>query len=483
LSDSLKTKATDGMLWSAIDRFLAQGSQVAFNVILARLLMPEDFGVIGMLSIFIVISQSFVDSGMGSGLIQKKNRTDKDFSTVFIFNTTISLFIYFILFFSAPIIANFFERQELVFLTRILGLNIIINSFAIVQRTILTINLDFKTFAKINTLSVIVSGIFAVALAYNDFGVWSLVIQNLLMASISVILFWSLSKWKLSLKFSFESFKQLFSYGSKLLIASLYANSLSEIYNASIGKVYNAQSLGFYTNAKKFSDSASFTITSVLQQVTFPILSSLQDDKERLISVYVRLIRITAFLIIPIMTLFALLADPLIRILLTDKWEAAIPLLQWLCIARIVTPISALNMNILNAVGRSDLFLKVDLSKLPIIIAALVITIPLGIKAIVIGSVVTSLLSFFINAYMPGKLFGYGAFKQLKDMKKIIIATLGMILLVFLTQKLVDQFLLKIMLGSFVGVSSYILFCSLMKMHEIKEIKSIFFSKIHSQLL
>lgn len=474
MSDSLKAKATRGVLWSALDRFLAQGSQIVFNVILARILMPEDFGLVGMLSIFIVISQSFVDSGMGSGLIQKKDRTDLDFSTVFIFNAAVSLVIYLILFLSSPLIADFFEKQELVLLTRILGLSIIINSLSIVQRSILSISLDFKTFAKINSISIIISGIIAVALAYSDWGVWSLVIQNLLMAIISVILFWTFSKWKFSLKFSVESFKNLFSYGSKLLIASLYANTFSEIYNVSIGKIYTAQSLGFYTNAKKFSDSASSTITSVLQQVTFPILSSLKDDREKLISVYVRLIRITAFFVVPLMSLFALLADPLIRLLLTDKWESAIPLLQWLCIARIVTPISVVNMNILNAVGRSDLFLKVDLSKLPIIIIALVVTIPLGIKAIVIGSVATSFISFFINAYMPGKLFGYGALAQLRDMSKIILATLFMILVVIFVLNIFDNLVVKLIASIFAGIFSYLFFSKILKIEGLKEIELVF---------
>jgi teichuronic acid exporter len=267
----------------------------------------------------------------------------------------------------------------------------------------------------------------------------------------------------------------LFTYGYKLLIAGLSSSTFNEIYNASIRKLYSAQSLGYYTNAKKLSDVASSPVSSILHQVTFPILASLQADKDRMIAVYVRLIRVTAFFIFPLMTLFALLADPLIRLLLTNKWEASIPLLQLLCIARIVTPISVINMGILNAIGRSDLFLKVDLSKLTIVIVALVITIPLGVKAIVMGSVITSFIAFFINAYLPGKLFGYGALKQIQDMKKIIFATLGMILLVFMILNLIDHLFLKVILGSFMGVSSYILFCFVLKIEELKEIKALFF--------
>ena len=472
MSNSLKEKATKGMLWSAVDRFAAQGAQFIISIVLARLLMPEDFGLIGMLTIFIAISQSFVDSGMGSGLIQKKNRTDIDFSTVFIFNIGVSLLFYLILFLSAPLIANFYDRPELIILTRVLGLNIIINSLAIVQRSRLSINIDFKTFAKVNTLSIFLSGAIAIGIAYKGFGVWALVAQNLLNAGISVILFWWFGKWTASLKFSSNSFKQLFSYGSKLLIASLYSRSLNEIYNAVIGRVYSAESLGFYTNAKKLSEATSQTVTSILQQVTFPILSSLQDDKERLVSVYSRLIRMTAFFIIPLMTLFALLADPFIRLLLTDKWEAAIPLLQWLCFARIVTPISIVNMNILNAVGRSDLFLKVDLSKLPIIVIALIITIPLGVKAMVIGSVVTSLISFFINAYMPGKLFGYGAVGQLRDLFPVIVSVIFMSILVYISLLFISSNIAKLLIGGFVGIITYLFTTYLIKINEFFEIRN-----------
>ncbi|NHB69847.1 lipopolysaccharide biosynthesis protein [Perlabentimonas gracilis] len=470
MSNSLKEKATRGMLWSAVDRFAAQGTQFIISIVLARLLMPEDFGLIGMLTIFITLSQSFVDSGMGSGLIQKKNRTDVDFSTVFLFNIGVSLFFYLVLYFSAPLIASFYDRPELIILTRVLSLNIIINSLAIVQRSRLSINVDFKTFAKVNTLSIVISGAIAIGIAYKGFGVWALVAQNLLNAGISVILFWWFSRWTISLKFSSNSFKQLFSYGSKLLIASLYSRSLNEIYNAVIGRVYSAESLGFYTNAKKLSDATAFTITSILQQVTFPILSSLQDDKDRLVSVYSRLIRMTAFFIIPLMTLFALLADPFIRLLLTDKWEAAIPLLQWLCFARIVTPISAVNMSILNAVGRSDLFLKVDLSKLPMIVIALIITIPLGVKAMVIGSVVTSLISFFINAYMPGKLFGYGAFRQLRDILPVILSTGIMAIVVYLSIFFIDLEFLKLLIGGITGILFYILISYFLKLDELGEV-------------
>lgn len=470
---SLKAKTTNGMVWSAIDKFTAKAGQFVIGIVLARLLMPEDFGLIGMLSIFIALSQSFIDSGMGSGLIQKKIRSEIDFSTVFIFNLTVSVIIYFVLFFSAPLIAGFYEMPQLVLLTRVLTINIIISSLAIVQRSKLTINIDFKSIAKVHVISVIVGGSAAMALAYIGWGVWALVAQRLLSTLVSTGMFWLLSKWRFSILFSRQSFKELFGYGSKLLLAGLYAQTMHEIYNITIGKAYSASELGFYTRARAYAEMTAGTVTSILHQVTFPVLASLQDDKSRMVSVYSRLIRMTAFFVFPAMTLLALLAEPLVILLLTDKWIPVIVLLQWMSFARIFYPISVINMNILNAVGRSDLFLKVDLSKFPIAISALIITIPLGIKAIVIGHVVSSFISFFINAYLPGKMFGYGALKQLKDMTPVFIATGIMAALVIAVSSQIDDLWIKLIVGGFLGLLSYIFVCNLFKLEELKEIRTL----------
>ncbi|ULB33639.1 MULTISPECIES: lipopolysaccharide biosynthesis protein [Proteiniphilum] len=473
MEESLKNKAAKGMIWSALDKFAVQAGQLVIGIILARLLMPEDFGLIGMLSIFLAISQSFIDSGMGSGLIQKKERSDLDFSTVFVFNLAVSIIFYLLLFIAAPLIALFYETPGLVTLTRVLGLNIIINALAIVQRSKLVIHIDFKTIAKVNVISVFSSGAIAVYFAFTGWGVWALVFQNLIRSLISVALFWVFTHWKPSLIFSTESFKRLFGFGSKLLISGLYAQGFNEIYNVMIGKVYSAADLGYYTRSKQFAEISSGTVTAVVQQVTYPILASLQDDKERLVSVFSRLLRMTSFLIFPAMTLLALMADPLVMLFLTAKWAPAIVLLQWLCFARLVTPISSINMNILNAVGRSDLFLKVDLSKAPIVIAALLITIPMGVKAIVIGSVVTSALSFIINTYMPGKLFGYGTLKQVKEMIPVIIATCVMALSVYLAMNIFPSHWLKIVTGLITALATYLPVSYLLKIEELQELKRV----------
>lgn len=472
-NSSLKSTATKGVIWSAVDKFAVQIGQFVVSIVLARILLPEDFGLLGMLAIFISLSQTFIESGMGLGLIQRQDRTDIDFSTVFVFNLAVSSLFYLLLFFSAPFIASYFNQPKLIDLTRILGLNLLVSSLAIVQRTKLTIAMNFKAIAKTNVIGVIIGGITGIIAAMNGFGVWSLVIQTLLGAFATTVSLWFFSHWKPSVVFSSNSFRNLFGFGSKLLLSGLYAQLLNNVYNICIGKYFPISSLGYYTRAKGFADISAGTITSILQQATFPILAAVQNDKEKLVSVYSRMIRMATLFIFPMMTLIALLAKPIVILLLTEKWVAVIPLLQWMVFARIFFPISAINMNLLNAIGRSDLFLKVDLSKFPLTFIAMIITIPLGVKAMIIGHVVTSGVAFFINAYLPGKYYGYGAIKQLRDMGPVILATAGMSVAIFFLIYFLDNLLLQLILGSLLGIVSYVFFCWLLKLEELVELKSL----------
>ena len=467
---SLKATATKGIIWSAVDKFAVQLGQFVVGIVLARILVPEDFGLIGMLAIFIALSQIFIESGLGMGLIQRQNRSEIDFSTLFVFNLGVSSFFYLVLFFSAPFISYFFGQPKLTDLTRILGLSLFLNAFAIVQRTKLTIAIDFKSIAKSNVIGMSAGGLCGIIAAVNGYGVWSLVVQTLMGSFASSVSLWFFSNWSPSIAFSKKSFGSLFRYGSKLLIAGLYAQTLNNVYNICVGKFYPTASLGYYTRAKSFADLSAGTIVSVIQQATFPILTSVQYDKERLVFIYSRMIRMSAFFIIPIMTLIALLAKPIVILLLTDKWVSLIPLLQWMVFARIFFPMSALNMNLLNAIGRSDLFLKVDLSKLPLTILAMVITIPLGVKVMIIGHVVTSGLAFLINAYLPGKFYGYGPIQQLKDMLPFFGATIGMAIPIVTMTYFIDNLVLQLFFGVILGVIVYLFICWLLKVDELTEV-------------
>ncbi len=471
-SHNIKQKAIKGTLWSAIDKFAYHGVSFVISIFLARLLMPSDYGLIGMLSIFIAFSNVFIVSGLGMGLIQKTDRTDVDFSTVFLFNLAVSILFYIALYVSAPIIAKFYEIPQLVILTRVLSLNIIIGSFAIVQHTILIIDINFKSLAKINLITILIGGTVSIYLAFKGFGVWTLVIKQLLESVVSIIMFWSLSNWRPTFVFSKKSFKKLFGFSSKILAANLYGTALVEVNNIVIGKVYSSSDLGYYNRARGLAELTAGTVSGILNQVTYPILASLQNDKEKMVSVFRRLIMMSAFIIFPSITLLSLIVDPFIRLFLTEKWIPAIVLAQWYAFARIFYPIGVINLNILNAVGRSDLFLKTDLSKLPFVLIALIITIPLGVKAIIIGHVIVSFISFFINSFMPGKMFNYGGLDQLKDMLPLIFATLIMALFVYLSMYFIDSLLLKMIAGVITGVAVYWIVVNLLKVEEVKEVKS-----------
>lgn len=470
---SLKNKAITGIAWNTIQKFAVQGISFVIGIILARILMPADYGLIGMLAIFFGISELFVESSFSSALIQKIDRTEVDYSTIFYFNLVVGVVFYIILFFSAPLIAQFFNAAQLIILTRVLSLNILIRSLSFVQSTRLTIKLDFKTQALISLFSVIIGGSIGILTAYRGFGVWALVIQSISISLVTTVSLFYVTKWMPLLIFSVSSFKQLFGFCSKLLGANLVAVTFGNIYSVLIGKIFSAKDLGFYTRARQYPEVLSTASTSILQGVTFPILASLQNDRERMVSVYGRLMRMVVFFVVPALTLLALLSEPFIRFCLTEKWMPVVPLMQWLCFARMITPISALNMNILNAIGRSDLYFRVDISKLPLTVAALVITVPLGLLAVVIGHFVTSFICFFINAYYPGKLFGFGAARQIKEMRLVIYSTLIMSIGVFIIMSILPTDFLKLLIGVPLGIGIYLLLSYLMKIKEVEEVVKI----------
>lgn len=440
-----------------------RGASFIIGIILARLLSPSDFGLIGMLAIFVAISNVFIEGGLAKALIQRKDCQDIDFSTAFVSNVGMSLVIYAVLFLVAPLIADFYDEPILTDITRILSMNFVFGSFNIVQRAKLMANVDFKSLAQINVISTIVSGVVGIAMAYYGCGVWSLVGQTLCSTIILLALFPIYSKWRPSVKFSRESFRQLFGFGSKLMATGIYSVLLNNISTICIGRFYKSSQLGFYTRASQFSEIISSTMFDVLGNVTFPVLSHLQDDHEKLVLVYRKSLFITAMLIFPLMILCALLSRPMVIILLTEKWLPCVVLMQWLFLARMFTPLSAINMNILNAVGRSDLYMKLDFSKAPLILIILAITIPISVEAITIGSFCTSFICFFINAYLPGRMFGYGAINMICDWRYIFLSTGIMILAVLAYLHFVTDIWLQLFGGGIIGVVVYAACCFMFK--------------------
>lgn len=463
MPQSVRSQLLHGVAWNFIEKVLMRGASFVIGIILARLLSPSDFGLIGMLAIFVAISNVFIEGGLAKALIQRKDCQDIDFSTAFVANVSMSLVIYVVLFLTAPLIADFYDEPILTDITRILSLNFVLGSFNIVQRAKLMANVDFKSLAQINVISTIVSGIIGIAMAFYGWGVWSLVGQTLCSTIVLLLLFPFYSKWRPSIKFSPNSFRQLFGFGSKLMATGVYSVILNNISTICIGRFYKSNQLGFYTRASQFSEIISSTMFDVLGNVTFPVLSHLQDDREKLVSVYRKSLFITSMLIFPMMILCALLSRPMVIILLTEKWLPCVVLMQWLFLARMFTPLSAINMNILNAVGRSDLFMKLDFSKAPLVLIVLAITIPISVEAITIGSFCTSFICFFINAYLPGRLFGYGAINMIRDWRYIFLSLGAMVLAVLTYLHFVTDIWLQLFGGGIIGVVVYGTCCLMFK--------------------
>lgn len=459
MEQSVKQQLTYGVVWNFVEKVLMRGATFLIGIILARLLEPSDFGLIGMLTIFVATSSIFIEGGLAYALVQRHTCENIDYSTAFVSNIFVAFLIYIILFISAPWIAAFYQEPILVNLTRVLSLNFILGSFNIVQRAKLMSNVDFKSLAKINVSSTIISGIVGISMAYCGFGVWSLVGQTLSSTLVLFILFPLFSRWRPSIKFSKQSFKRLFGYGSKLMftgIVSVIMNNLSTIF---IGRYYRSQQLGVYTRSLQFSDFLATIVSEVMGTVSFPVISGVQNDKEKVLKIYKKTLLYTATLVIPLMVLLALLAKPLVLVLLTEKWLDCVVLMQWLFLARIVYPLSSIHGNLLNAMGRSDLFMKVDFSKIPMNLLMLAITIPIGVKAITIGMLITAYIAFFINAYFPGKMLGYGAIQQLTDWRYIILSMLIMALAVWIFVHVVSNVWLQLIGGGFIGVIVYVTCC------------------------
>lgn len=466
----LKQKTTKGIVWSAIERFSAQGVQFVIGLLVARILAPTDYGLIAMLAIFIAISQTFVDSGFVTALIQKKNRDDLDYSTTFYFNIVIGMFFYIILFFAAPLIAKFYNQPQLIWLTRAIGITVLINAFGIVQRAKLTINVDFKSQTKASIISTIISGAFGITLALKGFGVWTIVIQSIIKVTIEVLILWVMSKWLPRSGFSFNRFKSLFSFGYKILLSSLINTLYGNIYTIIIGKLFSAKNLGFFSRASQFSDFPSSNITGIIGRVTFPVLSELQDDNQKLKSAYKKIIKMSALIVFPLMIGLAALANPLIITLLTNKWSESIWMLQLLCFAAMWHPIHAINLNVINVKGRSDLFLKLEIVKKIMISIVLIISVPFGIKAMIIGQIVTSYAALCINLFYTKKLINYGFWQQIYDLLPILILSFAMGVVIYFTIMFIDSNILKLFVGSFIGTIFYIMIAWIFNFGEIREI-------------
>lgn len=413
-------------MWSFVDNMASQGSNFIIGIVLARLLVPRDFGLIGMITIFIAISQSFIDSGFSQALIQKKDCTQADYSTVFYFNLIVGIIFYLLMFFTAGTISAFFKEPQLKLIVQVLGINLIINAFTIIQLTQLTKRIDFKLQTRISILAAIGSGIISIVMALKGFGVWSLVAKSVSQYALKSFLLWFWNGWKPSWLFDKKSFREMYAFGSKLLISGLIDTTFKNIYYLVIGKYFSAIELGYYTRADQFQSLPSQNLTGVIQRVSYPVLASIQNDTVKLKSAYQKLIKSTMFFSFILMIGLATVAKPLILVLIGVKWLPSVIYLQLLCFAGMLYPLHALNLNMLNVQGRSDLFLRLEIIKKTIFVPIIIIGVMGGIKILILGMLAGSIFAYFINSYWSGKLIGYSSLDQLQDIAPSFLLAFAM---------------------------------------------------------
>lgn len=422
MADNLKRRTISGVVWSAIHKFANVLLGFISGIVLARLLTPHDYGVIGMLTIFLAVSNTFIDGGFGSALIQKKNATEEDYSTIFFWNLGLSVFLYLVLFACAPLIASFYNLPLLSDVLRVEGLVLIINAARIVQHNQLRKRLEFKKVALINVSSHLFALIMTIYLAWSGWGVWALVAQQLLVGALATVFYWIVGRWRPLLVFSNQSFKELFSFGGFILLSNLFNTLCNNIQGLLIGKAYNADTLGYYTKARVTEGYASTLISNIVEQVCYPVFSETQDNKVRMISVLRKFIGVTAFVTYPLMILLIVLAKPIILLLYSEKWLPCVPYFQILCLAGLAVSLQNINYYAIAAIGYSKTLFKWTIIKrtlgLLVVFGGLFF---FGIYGILWGTVITYWIIYLVNAGLVSKHIGYSGWQQFKDLIPIIL--------------------------------------------------------------
>jgi len=426
--------------------------------------MPSDYGIIGMTGLFIAVSQVFIYSGFGSALIRKKNCTQVDYSTIFYFNFFVSIICSIIILFTAQYISNFFNEPELKNILIVLGFGLIINSLGIIQVTVLTKNVNFKLQTKITIISTVCSGVIGIFFAYKGFGAWSLVFKTITGYFFSVVLLWILNKWRPIWAFSWKSLKEMFSFSSKLLAASLLGMIYNNIYLLVIGKFFSSTELGYYTRADHFRKLPSENIESVISRVTYPVLSQLQDDDKKLKETYIKLIKVSTFITFNLMVGMAAIAEPMILSLIGEKWLPSVIYLQMLCFVGMMYPLHSLNLTILNVKGRSDIFLKLDIIKKLFAVPVILLGILFGMKILLLGMMVNTIIAYYINSYYSGKLINFPLREQILHITPSLIISFTMGSIVFLTGLIIPvNHQIKFLLLTVFGVLLIFLICEIFK--------------------
>lgn len=464
MEENLKKKTLSGLIWQYAEKCGTQVVGFVVSIILARLLTPADYGLIGLITVFISIALVFARSGMGQALVQKKDANDEDFSTVFYFSLAVSVILYLVLFFAAPVIAEFYHEPKLISVIRVLGITIIIGAVYSVQQAKVQREMNFKKFFYATLIGTLISAGIGIAMAYSGYGVWALVGQQISAQLINIIVLFVTVKWRPKLIFSVQKMKQLFGFSWKILVSALIDTFYNNIYSLIIGKFYSSADLGYYNRGKQYPMLVVENVNGSINSVIFPVLSKIQDDKERFKATVRRSIKTSTYIIFPLMAGLAAVAEPLVRIMLTDKWLPAVPFIQFCCFTYAFWPVHTANLQAVKALGRSDVFLKLEIIKKTYGVVILIATIPFGLTAMMFGRCIATVLSSIVNASPNKKLMNYSYIEQIKDMLPSMVLSLVMCGVVLLVGTLKINLYILLILQVVVGVIVYVLLSTIFKL-------------------
>lgn len=458
-----KSKVLSSIFWKLMERGGTQGIQFIVQIVLARMLLPEEYGIIALIGIFITIANVFVQSGLNTALIQKKDANETDFSSVFYLSLFIACSLYVILFFAAPLIGDFFKEPRLISVLRVLSLTLFFGAFNSIQNAVIARKMQFKKLFFSSFGAILISGSVGIIMAYSAFGVWALVGQQITNQLTITIILWFIVKWRPHLLFSVERVRRLFSYGWKLLVSSLIETLYMNLRNIIIGKMYNPKMLGFYNTGDQFPSVIVSNINGSIQSVMLPALSSQQDNITRVKDMVRRSIVTSSFFVFPMMVVLAAIAEPLVKILLTDKWLPCVPFLRISCASYALWPIHTANLQAINALGRSDIFLKLEIIKKIVGFAILGLSIFYGVYAIAIGMLISGIISTFINAYPNRKLLNYSYKEQWRDIMPSLLLSLLMGIIIYSIQLVELNERNTLIIQVFVGIVFYIIMAKVLK--------------------
>lgn len=453
----LKEKVFSSFIWRFAEKFGAQIVSFAVSVILARLIEPSEYGTIALVLVFTNILQVFIDGGLGNALIQKKDADEVDFSTVFFYNLVMCFGLYVLMFFGAPLIAQFYNNDSLVLVIRVLSLALVISGFKNIQKAYITKKMQFKTLFFATLGGTIGSAVLGIIMAYCGYGIWALVAQILFNDAVDAIIIWFTVDWRPKLLFSFERMKGLFSYGGKLLLSSLVDTLYNNLTQLLVGTLYTSADLAYYNKGKQFPQLIIANINSSIDTVLLPAMSVIQDEKKRVKAMTQRAISVNSYIIWPMMVGLAVVANPLVSIILTDKWLACVPYMRVFCLTLVFYPIHTANLNAMKALGRSDLFLGLSIIKKIIGVLILAVAVQFGVFAMALAGLISSIIETFINAYPNRKLLGYTYWEQMKDVVPSALLAIGMGGVIYLLKFFMFNNLITLIVQVIVGGIIYIL--------------------------